>query len=62
MPTLNVELTDDQYTRFKAAYKKYREMEVDATEEQLVAALKREAAAITYAGERDGIPDENWTF
>lgn len=64
MPMLSVELTDDQYTRFKAAFKKIKELETDPTDEQLIAAIKREAAAITYVGEDQVGKIENveWQF
>lgn len=63
MPTFNIEFTDDQYTRFKTAFKKITNMETDPTDEQLTAALKREASAITYAGEDQADKnDPNWQF
>lgn len=61
---LIVELTEEQYARYKEGFKKLQEFEEDATDEQLIAQLKREAAAITYAAEvgtdHDAFPD--WSF
>ena len=48
---LIVELTDEQYSRYKEGFKKLQQLEEDATDEQLIAQLKREASAITYAAE-----------
>lgn len=62
MPTLTVELTKDQYDRYKAGFKKLQQLENDATDEQLIAQLKREAAAITYAAENNGPAAEGWSF
>lgn len=62
MPTLNVELTDDQYTRFKTALTKLQNMEAEATDEQLIAQMKREAAAITYAVEVGSSEPGDWQF
>lgn len=59
---LTVSLTADQYARYKAAFKKLHQMEDDPTDEQLVAQLKREAAAITYAAETKPGEDEGWQF
>ena len=64
MPTLSVEFTEEQYSRFKAAFKKLRGMEIDPPDEQLIAALKREAVAITCVGEDQVGKIENveWKF
>lgn len=59
---LTVELTKEQYERYKAAFKKLHNMEEDPTDEQLIAQLKREASAITYAGEVGNAPAEDWAF
>ncbi len=62
MVTLNVELTDDQYARYKAGFKKLQQMEEDPTDEQLIAQLKREASAITYAAEVGNNGTTGWSF
>jgi hypothetical protein len=62
MPTLNVELTQDQYDRYKAGFKKLQQLEDDPTDEQLIAQLKREASAITYAAETNPNEDAGWKF
>lgn len=62
MPNLIVELTDDQYARYKAGFRKLQQLEDDPTDEQLVAQLKREAAAITYAAETKPGEDQGWSF
>jgi hypothetical protein len=62
MPQLIVELTQDQYDRYKAGFKKLQQMEDDATDEQLIAQLKREASAITYAAEIGSEDGSNWSF
>lgn len=62
---LVVELTDEQYARYKAGYTKLQNLEEEATDEQLIAQLKREASAITYAAEVDRTvegSDEGWSF
>ena len=60
---LIVTLTDEQYKRYKAAFKKLYNMEEDPTDEQLIAQLKREAAAVTYAAEVEpGQTPENWAY
>ena len=59
---LIVELTAEQYARYKAAFKKLHNMEEDPTDEQLIAQLKREASAITYAAEVGNTPAEGWAF
>ena len=51
MPQLIVELTQTQYDRYKAGFKQIQGLELDPTDEQLTAQLKREAAAITFAAE-----------
>ena len=40
---LQVELTEEQYARYKAGFKKLQQMEDEPTDEQLIAQLKREA-------------------
>ena len=62
MPKLVVELTQDQYDRYKAGFKKLQKLEDDPTDEQLIAQLKREASAITYAAETNPNEDAGWTF
>ena len=62
MPILEVELTDDQYARYKAGFKKLQKLEQDATDQQLIAQLKREAAAITYAAEINSGDGSDWKF
>ena len=62
MPTLSVELTEEQYARYKAGFKKLQQMEDEPTDEQLVAQLKREASAITYAAEIGADDGSNWSF
>ena len=65
MKQLIVELTDEQYARYKAGFTKLQGLEEEATDEQLIAQLKREASAITYAAEVDRSiegSDEDWSF
>lgn len=63
MVTLNVELTDDQYARYQAGFQKLSGSEDVPTDEQLIAQLKREAAAITCAAENNNGPAaEGWAF
>ena len=59
---LSVELTNEQYARYKAAFKKLQQLEEDATDEQLIAQLKREASAITYAAEIGSEDGTGWAF
>lgn len=59
---LIVELTQEQYSRYKAGFKKLQNLEEDATDEQLIAQLKREASAITYAAEIGSEDGTGWTF
>lgn len=59
---LVVELTAEQYERYKAAFKKLHQMEEEPTDEQLIAQLKREASAITYAAEVGSSQSEGWSF
>jgi hypothetical protein len=59
---LTVELTQEQYDRYKAGFKKLQRLEQDATDEQLIAQLKREAAAITYAAEVGTGDGTGWSF
>jgi len=62
MKTLEVQLSDEQYARYQAGFKKLQGMEVDPTDSQLIAQLKREAAAITYAAEIGSGDGSNWNF
>lgn len=62
MVTLKVELTQDQYDRFKAGLTKLQGLETPATDEQLVAQMKREASAITYAAEVGNGDGSQWSF
>lgn len=62
MPNLTVDLTQDQYDRYKAGFKKLQQMETDPTDEQLIAQLKREASAITYAAEIGSEDGTGWSF
>jgi hypothetical protein len=59
---MQVELTDDQYDRYKAGFKKLQQMQDDPSDEQLVAQLKREASAITYAAEIGSGDGTGWSF
>ena len=62
MPNLTVEFSDEQYARYKAGFKKLLQMEEDPTDDQLIAQLKREASAITYAAEVSTGDGSNWSF
>ena len=62
MKELTVTLTQDQYDRFKAAMTSLQNMEEPATDEQLIAQMKREAAAITYAVEIGSGDGSEWSF
>lgn len=59
---LTVELTTEQYNRYKAAFKALQQMEEDPTDEQLIAQLKREASAITYAAEVGNGDGSDWSY
>lgn len=59
---LTITLTQAQYDRYKAGFKKIHNMETDPTDEQLTAQLKREASAITYAAEVGSGDGSNWSF
>ena len=59
---LTVELTQEQYDRYKAGFKKLQGMEEDPTDEQLISQLKREASAITYAAEISSGNGAEWSF
>jgi hypothetical protein len=59
---MQVELTDDQYARYKAGFKKLQQMQDDPSDEQLVAQLKREASAITYAAEIGSGDGTGWSY
>lgn len=62
MPNLTVELTQEQYDRYRAGFKKLQQMEDEPTDEQLIAQLKREASAITYAAEIGSGDGSGWSF
>ena len=62
MPNLTVELTAEQYARYKAGFKKLQQMKDDPTDEQLIAQLKREASAIVFAAERGADHSTLWEF
>jgi hypothetical protein len=62
MKTLEVQLTDEQYDRFKAGFKKLQNLTEDPTDEQLIAQLRREASSVTYAAENSGNSNAAWTF
>lgn len=62
MKELIVELTDEQYDRYKAGFAKLQNLETEATDEQLIAQLKREASAITYAAEIGAGDGTGWSF
>ena len=59
---LTVELTDEQYARYKAAFKNLQPFGEDVSDEQLIAQLKREASAITYASEIGSGDGTGWKF
>lgn len=59
---LTVEFTQEQYDRYKAGLQKIKALEEEATDEQLIAQLKREASAITYAAEVGTGDGGNWSF
>lgn len=59
---LVVTLTQEQYDRYKAGFKKLQGMEEAPTDEQLIAQLKREAAAITYAAEVGNGSGSEWVY
>jgi hypothetical protein len=59
---LTVELTEDQYDRYKAGFTKLQQLEEPATDEQLIAQLRREASAITYAAEVGSGDGTGWSF
>jgi hypothetical protein len=62
MPNLTVELTDEQYARYKAGFTKLQNLDQEAADEQLIAQLKREASAITYAAEIGAEDGTGWSF
>lgn len=62
MPILNVELTEEQYARYKAGFQKLQQLEEPPTDQQLIAQLKREASAITYAAEIGSGDGTGWSF
>ena len=59
---LIVTLSAEQYARYKAGFKKLQGMDEDPTDEQLIAQMKREASAITYAVEVGNGDGTDWTF
>lgn len=59
---LTVEFTQEQYDRYKTGFKKLQGLEEDPTDEQLIAQLKREASAITYAAEIGSGDGSTWSF
>lgn len=59
---LTVILTQEQYDRYKAAFKALSGSTEDPTDEQLTSQLKREAASITYAVEVGSGNGTNWSF
>lgn len=62
MKTLSVKLTNDQYNRFQAALTKMQNMDQAVSDDQLIAQLKREASAITYAVEIGSGDGTSWVF
>lgn len=62
MPILSVDFSDEQFDRYKAAFKKLHSMAEDPTDEQLIAQMKREASAITYAAEVGTSDGSGWKF
>lgn len=59
---LQVELTEEQYARYKAGFKKLQNLDDDPTDDQLIRQLKREASAITYAAEVGNEDGTGWSF
>lgn len=59
---LIVTLTQEQYDRFKAGFQKLQNLEEAPTDEQLIAQLKREASAITYAAEVGSGDGADWAY
>ena len=59
---LTVDFTQEQYDRFKAGFQKLQNMEEPPTDEQLIAQLKREASAITYAAEIGSDDGTGWSY
>lgn len=59
---LVVTFTQEQYDRYKAAFQKLQHMEEAPTDAQLIAQLKREASAITYAAEVSTGPGTDWVY
>lgn len=59
---LEVELTQAQYDRYQAALTKIQGASEPVTDAQLVAQMKREAAAITYAAEIGNGDGAGWGF
>lgn len=61
MITLTVAFTQDQYDRFRAAMHQLYGPDVEINDDMLVAQMKREASAITYAAE-NGQFVADWKF
>lgn len=60
---LTLVVTQAQYDRFVAAYKGIMKLETNPTNAELLAQLKREAAAIVYSWEVGRQGDaSNWSF
>ena len=59
---LTVTFTQEQYDRFKAGFQKLQNLEEAPTDEQLIAQLKREASAITYAAEIGSEDGTGWSY
>lgn len=62
MKTIIVELTDDQYTRFKQALVARTVGMDEATDENLAAYLKERARALTYEAEMTPANQMEWEF
>ncbi len=60
--TLSVEFTEDQYNRFKAALTKLQNATEPVNDACLIAQMKREASAITYAAEVGTMSGLGWSF
>jgi hypothetical protein len=62
MKTLIIELTEDQYNRFASALQKLTGNE-QVTDADMIAQLRREASAVTYAAEvLPGNMNADWKF
>jgi hypothetical protein len=58
---LLITFTQDQYDRYKAGLTKMQNAENPVTDAALIAQMKREASAITYAAE-NGQNNPEWMF